>query len=235
MLLREISDRAKVDRETRAFTVDGLEVREAEDGKITFDGVASVVDTPYKVRDMFGEYDETMARGAFNRTIKQKSDVRLLVNHAGVPLARTKSKTLTLSADPHLRALAPGLDPSNPTVQEIRSALGRGDIDQMSVGFRVKDQDWNEDYTERTIREVELFDVSIVTYPASPTTSALIRSIDEFLDSLTDVDLEADEIQRAIKFFTERLPQPEPTQGSGFYVSDDLRSLWAARMAPVAA
>jgi phage head maturation protease len=130
------------------------------------------------------------------------------------------------------------LDPANPTVQEIRSAMDRGDIDQMSIGFRVKDQSWNEDYTERTIREVELFDVSIVTYPASPTTSAFLRSIDEWLESLRDSDLSADDITRAHKFFADKLPAPvaQPVvTASGLVVTDDLRSMWEHIKAPIAA
>jgi hypothetical protein len=41
---------------------------------VRFDGIASVVDAGYLVRDIFGEYTETMAKGAFNRTLKQKAD-----------------------------------------------------------------------------------------------------------------------------------------------------------------
>lgn len=209
MLMREIADRASQVREVRHHDVTALEVRAAESGAVTFDGVASVVDTPYLVRDMFGEFSETIAKGAFNRTLKQKADVRLLVNHDGVPLARTKSGTLALSADPHLRAVAE-LDPMNPTVAEIRSAMGRGDLDQMSIGFRVRDQKWSEDYTEREIREVELFDVSVVTYPASPTTVASLRSVDDLIADIERGELSEDEIRRAIAALEARLTPAEP-------------------------
>jgi HK97 family phage prohead protease len=205
MLLREPSDRAVVvERESRAHAVTDLELRATDDGKVTFDGIASVVDTPYSVRDFLGEYTETMSRGAFSKTLKEKADVRLLVNHEGVPLARTKSKTLTLTASPDLRAVA-GLDPANPTVQEIRSAMDRGDLDQMSIGFRVTRQEWNGDYTERTIKEVELHDVSVVTYPASTTTSAQLRSFDEFLAALDSAELDPDDLLRAWAKLGERI------------------------------
>lgn len=202
-----IEDRAAtLTRETRAFTVDELEVRTGDDTKVTFDGIASKVDTPYAVRDMFGEYTETISAGAFKKTLKEKADVRLLVNHEGVPLARSKSGTLTLTANPHLRGVAE-LDPANPDVQRIQSAMGRGDLDQMSIGFRVHRQEWNEDYTERSIREIELFDVSIVTFPASPTTSASLRSIDELLADYDPAD--DDELERAIRML-EKLRKIDP-------------------------
>ena len=206
-MLLDIADRATVTLARRDHHFSDVEVRASEDGTVTFDGVASVVDTPYQVRDMFGEFQETMVKGAFKKTLAEKADVRLLVNHDGVPLARTKSKTLTLTANPDLRSVAK-LDPANPTVQEVRSAMDRGDLDQMSIGFRVVRQEWNGDYTERFIREVELFDVSVVTYPASTTTTASLRSIEALL-ALDLSDATEDEIRRAVAHL-EKLIAPEP-------------------------
>lgn len=183
-MMRDIADRGALAREDRSYTLADLEVREDDDGGITFEGIASSVDSPYIVRDAFGEFEETVVAGAFKKTLREKDDVRLLVNHEGVPLARTKSKTLALAADPHLRAEAK-LDPANPTVQEIRSAMSRGDLDQMSIGFRVTRQEWNGDYTVRQIRELQLFDVSVVTYPANPATTASVRSLDQFMSAIT--------------------------------------------------
>lgn len=199
----DISARATQTRELRSFTSTSLEFRDTASGGFTFDGIASVTNTPYAVRDQWGDYNETIAPGAFTKTLKEKADVRLLINHEGTPLARTKSGTLKLSASPDLRAVAE-LDPANPKVQEIRSAMSRGDLDQMSIGFRVHRQEWNGDYTERTIREVELFDVSVVTYPASPTTTASLRSFDQFMRSIKDVEMTEDEMRRAIKSLERR-------------------------------
>lgn len=211
MTMLEIADRATLTRESRSFTVPEIEVRATDNGSVKFDGIASVVDTPYAVRDMFGEYQETIQRGAFTKTLKEKADVRLLVNHEGVALARTKSGTLKLSASPDLRATAE-LDATNPKVQEIRSAMSRGDMDQMSIGFRVTRQEWNGDYTERFIREVELFDVSVVTYPASPTTSASVRSLDELVALFPEGgDYDPDEVRRAMAHLESLLRTEEPT------------------------
>ena len=225
--MHTIADRATLTRELRSFTIAGLEVRDTSD-KVTFDGIASVVDTPYNVRDMWGDYAETIAKGAFTKTLKEKSDVRLLVNHDGVPLARTKSGTLQLSAAPDLRAVAT-LDPSNPTVQEIRSAMSRGDLDQMSIGFRVHRQEWNGDYTERTIKEVELFDVSVVTYPASPTTSASLRAIEDILAAFPEgTDYDESDVRRAIAHLEKLLPAtPEVVVAAHVLEhNQSLRQMW---------
>lgn len=227
--METIEDRSLVNDEQRAFSSDRIEVREDADGKVTFDGIASAVGKPYTVRDMFGEFEETIAPGAFNRTLKQRDDVRLLVNHTGVPLARTKAGTLNLSTTPDLRAVAE-LDVTNPTAQEIRSAMGRGDVDEMSIGFRVKDQEWSDDYTVRTIREVQLLDVSVVTFPASPHTSAQLRTIDEIVRGIDQLD--ADDLAEVFARFEAEIARREalvsPTIETDPAPTFDV---WAARAA----
>lgn len=162
-----------------------FEIRDADGGGLTFRGYACITDRSYEVWDWLGEYDETISRGAFGKSLQEQDDVRLLVNHDGVPLARTKSGTLALREiidplnDPQERGQTglwceAELDASNPTVQEIRSAMNRGDLSEMSFGFQATRQEWNEDWTERTVLELRLFDVSVVTYPANDATSATL-------------------------------------------------------------
>ena len=61
----DITDRANQQHETRSFVVSDLEVR-AEGDAVTFDGIASVVDTPYTVRDIFGEPKMPYTLGLMN-------------------------------------------------------------------------------------------------------------------------------------------------------------------------
>jgi HK97 family phage prohead protease len=163
-------------RETRSLNVHDLQMRSNDDGSLTFSGYASMTGVPYAVNDLLGEYQETIARGAFTKALQENDDVRLLVNHDGIPLARTKSGTLVLSEDENGLRCEAQLDQSSPLVQTIRSAMRRGDLDQMSFAFAVVRQEWSQDYTQRTINECRLFDVSVVTYPASPSTTADLRS-----------------------------------------------------------
>lgn len=148
-------------------------------------GYASTFDTPYSVAGGpdNGGWSEVVARGAYDKALKERDDVRLLNNHSGFPLARTKSGTLVLRSDKiGLFAEAPSLDLRNPAAQELRSALERGDVDEMSFAFRVTRQSWSKDYTERVIQEVRLFDVSAVTYPANPATAVqVVRSDDPII------------------------------------------------------
>ncbi len=164
--------------ERRDFRVEGLEVRETSDGGIRFSGYPSVTETFYEV----GDFQEKLARNAFKRTLGEKPDVPLLVNHTGIPLARTSSGTLALVEDARGLKAEADLDPSDPNVQAILPAMRRGDITEMSFAFRATEQEWSEDRSQRVIRSVNLHrgDVSIVTMGANSHTTAevSIRSED---------------------------------------------------------
>jgi HK97 family phage prohead protease len=132
-----------------------------------------------------GSFREQIAEGAFDDVLGRRPDTRLLVDHAGVPLARTKSGTLDLSVDDvGLRTWAR----IHPSRTDVISALERGDLDQMSFAFTIDEDEWKEtddpDVFERTITRVgELYDVSLVTYPAYPDTDAALREIRSAADA----------------------------------------------------
>lgn len=161
-----------------------IELRTDENGNPVFEGYATVYDHAYQVGGTYG-WAETIVRGAADKSVAERDDVRLLLNHDGIPLARTASGTLTLNSElVGLRCGPDALDGKSPLVQMIASAMSRGaegqarrDLDEMSLAFQVIRQEWNGDYTERRILELKLFDVSIVTYPANPAATALLRSV----------------------------------------------------------
>jgi hypothetical protein len=67
--------------------------------------------------------------------------------------------------------------PDTQAARDLYTLVERGDVDQMSFAFRVIRQKWNEGRTERTLTELSLADgdVSVVTYPAYPTTTVEAR------------------------------------------------------------
>jgi len=169
----ESDSRSKMKKiERRTFTVRDVEARQAEDGTMRLSGYAAVfndssVPLPFK---------ESIAPGAFRKTLMETPDVRLLINHEGLPLARTKNGTLTLTEDDRgLYMDAEIADTSEG--RDLYKLVERGDVDQMSFAFRVIRQKWSEDRTRRVLTEISLADgdVSVVTYPAYPTTSVEAR------------------------------------------------------------
>lgn len=156
-----------------------LEVRQVGDDVFSLHGYAAVWEQGYDIAGGpdAGGFVETIAAGAVSKSLREQDDVRFLINHEGIALARTRSGTLLLEADDQgLYVHVPALDLSNPKAQELRSALQRGDVDQMSWAFYVTRQQWNSDYTQRRIIETRMVDVSAVTFPANPVTVIGIRS-----------------------------------------------------------
>ena len=167
-------DRSKMKKiERRTYTVRNVETRQEDDGVMRLSGYAAVFNDP----SVPLPFSERIAPGAFRKTLSETPDVRLLINHEGLPLARTKNETLTLSED----EVGLRFDAELPDTSEARdlyTLIQRGDVDQMSFAFRVIRQKWNSDRSERTLTEVSLADgdVSVVTYPAYPTTTVEARA-----------------------------------------------------------
>ena len=169
----EADSRSKMKKiERRTFTVRDVEARQAEDGTMTLRGYAAV----FNEASVPLPFIETIAPGAFRKTLSETPDVRLLINHEGLPLARTKNGTLTLTEDD--RGLYMDAIIADTTEgRDLYKLVERGDVDQMSFAFRVIRQKYNEDRSQRTLTEVSLADgdVSVVTYPAYPTTTVEAR------------------------------------------------------------
>jgi HK97 family phage prohead protease len=183
------------------------EIRADESGKLT--GYASVFNS---VSDDLGGFREVVRPGAFSRTIKNGSDVRALWNHdPNFVLGRTKSGTLTLAEDAH--GLHVEIDP--PACQwanDLMESIRRGDVSQMSFGFYVIQDGWVQDpddntKTIRELREVQLFDVSPVTYPAYPDTEISARAL-QIVSGITNEK----ELDRIKEFLTEIRKQDSETK-----------------------
>jgi len=157
-----------------------VEQRAAEDGYVTIAGYAATFGTWYDVAGgaASGGWSETIARGAVDRSITEMDDVRMLVNHEGLALARSTAGSLTLRADEigiYFEATMPS------TVQAVRDLVAlieAGAVDECSWAFMVTRQQWNADYTERTILEAKMYDVSVVTFPANSATIVGVRGDD---------------------------------------------------------
>ena len=146
----------------RSFALDGAQLRSTPNGTggetLTFTGYACVTNRSYEMTDLAGPYPELVRSGAFKDTLASGPDVPFLLNHDGLTLARTKSGTLTLSEDSTGLLTEARLDPKNSIVQNIRSAMERRDLDEMSFAFRVNDLNsgWNDDYTERSFGSLDI-------------------------------------------------------------------------------
>lgn len=153
------------------------EIRADDDGTIRVSGHAAVFN---QEADIAGLFRERIEPGAFRDAIG-RDDVVFLVNHEGLPLARTRSGTLRLEEDDIGLRMETELDPDDPDVRSIVGKMRRGDLDKMSFAFIPERQEWDDtqDPPVRTIQQASLFDVSVVTTPAYQGTDIGLRSLQQ--------------------------------------------------------
>lgn len=161
----------------RTFDITNLNTRDGAEGNSNvIEGYAAVFNSP---TDIGGWFTEVIAPGAFSKAISENGDIRALFNHDwNNVLGRTKSGTLRLSEDE--RGLKFEVDLPNTSIgRDLAESLKRGDISQCSFGFipTVEQWDYSVEPAKRTIEEVDLFEVSVVSIPAYEDTEvALVRN-----------------------------------------------------------
>ncbi|KZK08949.1 HK97 family phage prohead protease [Lactococcus cremoris] len=108
------------------------------------------------------------------------SDVRALIDHeTSKVLGRTKPGTLTLSVDAKGVYGEIKVNENDTEAMNLYSRVQRGDVDQCSFGFNILDEamETRDDGSYKfTIKAIELFEVSVVTFPAYADTAVEARS-----------------------------------------------------------
>lgn len=159
--------------ETRAILADECELRSEGDG-MSFTGYA----IRYNVRSEPLPFRETILPGAAAKSIRSRNEIKAFINHdTNLVIGSTRAGTLRLSDDE--RGLLSNIDlPDTTYARDLSVSVARRDTSGMSFGFSVVKDAWNSDYTERTISELRLHEVSVVTgFPAYPQTTAAVRRL----------------------------------------------------------
>jgi hypothetical protein len=178
--------------------VRAIEVRAEENMTIT--GYASVYGDEYDL----GYFTERVAPGAFEGRLDD--DVRLLINHEGMPLARTTNGTLELTTDGRGLFYRAQLADTQEG-RDLYKLIQRGDITQSSFAFTIDDDEWTADRKLRTIKRVgRLYDVSPVTYPASPTTTVQARAMAAGMLS-DEAEQRAEQVQVTVQVTVTEMPE----------------------------
>jgi HK97 family phage prohead protease len=148
--------------------------------KPVVEGVAAVYNQETTIGGMFRE---VVQPGAFTRVLSENQDVIAANNHDWAQvLGRTSNGTLTLSDQPDGLHYHIDINPNDPEAMSLYAKVQRKDISQSSFAFTVRKDQWDQpaDKNKLPLRTVveydELIDVSPVTFPAYPTTSAGVRA-----------------------------------------------------------
>lgn len=196
---------------TRSVEFRAAEPTEGGDGR-TLDGYAAVFNEPTRIQSWEGDFNESIAPGAFAKTLREKSPI-IQFDHGhdartgSVPIAKLISAKED-KAGLHVQARM--FD--NPVVEPIRQAIEGGAINGMSFRFEPMRDTWTDAKgadvhpeelkdllyggraadqdrlpLNRVIREVRLHEMGPVVNPAYAGTSVGVRTADD----LTEGDREA--------------------------------------------
>jgi len=148
-----------------------------EDGERPhIEGYFAVFNSNYEIAP---DMSESIKSGAFSRTLPG-SDVRALTNHdTTLVLGRTKAGTLTLREDERGLWGDVTINPNDGDAMNLYERVKRGDVDQCSFGFEIvsEETDFRDDGSVHwTITDVNLYEVSVCTFPAYEATSVSARS-----------------------------------------------------------
>lgn len=187
--------------ERRAFEIKELRVERVEGRGVKLGGYAAVFDS--ESVDL-GGFTERIARGAFAGSLSK--DVVALVNHnPDKPLARTSAGTLKLVEDERGLGFEAGPLPDTSHARDVAADIEAGNIRGMSFAFRTLKDQWAKVGPQRWLRtllDVELLDVSPVTWPAYPSTEVALRAQDgaaEALDGLARAKAEDEARERRLR------------------------------------
>lgn len=149
----------------------------ADDGGMYIEGYFAVFNSNYEI---YPGVTESIAPEAFDNTLG--GDIKALCDHdTRLVLGRNKASTLELRTDSHGLWGRITINPNDSDAVNLYERVKRGDVDQCSFGFEIvrEESDFRNDGSVHfTIREVNLYEVSVVTFPAYAETNVSARKQD---------------------------------------------------------
>lgn len=193
----------KLFKETRGAKRDvrtqdiNFEIRALDETGMRFSGYAAVFNQPSQDLGGFIEY---IKPGAFARSLASRNKIMLLWNHdTSAPLASTRNGSLTLREDAkglYVEATLPDTNLGRDIAAQVRSGL----TDSMSFGFKVNKDSWNANGDQRTLEDVSLFEVSLVSFEAYSSTAGTV-AVRNYVATAEKVAIEADVLADAMNNF----------------------------------
>jgi phage prohead protease, HK97 family len=164
--------------ERRAFCKDAKFNTRDENGNLYIEGYFAVFGSSY---EMWKGAIEQIDQEAFVNTLKN-DDIRALVNHdTSLVLGRTTAGTLTLNTDERGLFGSILINRQDQDAMNLYERVKRGDVSQCSFGFDIIRQEIEEEEDGKvifTLKEVKLYEVSVVTFPAYEETEVSARKKD---------------------------------------------------------
>lgn len=156
--------------------------------------VAGYVNKTEKESRMLGKgqkFKEVIKRGAWQTAIEKADEIHFLAEHdKSKILASTRNGSLQLREDDQGLYMEATISPTS-WGKDYYQLIKDGILQNMSFGFRAVKDAWRNvgSHFERTVNELELFEVSVVRDPAYAQSSISARGIDLVEDEVPQTEL----------------------------------------------
>ncbi|WP_339785223.1 HK97 family phage prohead protease [Tissierella sp.] len=161
------------ERQIRSVISD-LKIREETEGEKYLEGYFAVFN---RETELWPGAFEEIDPGAFDKTLG--NDIRALINHdSTLVLGRNKATTLELKVDGHGLFGRIKVNSNDTDAVNTYERVKRGDVSGNSFGFNIisEETEFRDDGTVKwRIKEVDLHEVSVCTFPAYADTSIQAR------------------------------------------------------------
>jgi HK97 family phage prohead protease len=158
--------------EQRDLPIEALEIRDTDGGVPAARGVVA----PFgKLSEDLGGFREGIKRGAFKRSIEENKIYALWQHRPDEPIGHTHNGRL------RLQETSTGLEfeiPAHAFTTRQLELLQTGTVSHMSFGFVTRKDEWDEEQAIRTLLDVDLREVSPVTWPAYTDTTVALRHLE---------------------------------------------------------
>lgn len=188
---------SRKERLTRSLEAE-LKTRAEQEGDMTIEGYFAVFN---KETELFRGAFEEIDSGAFDATLG--NDIRALINHdTSLVLGRNKAGTLQLKTDSYGLWGSIKINPSDMDAVNLYERVKRGDVDQCSFGFDIvsEETEFRDDGTIKwKIKEIDLHEVSVCTFPAYEDTGVQARHRDIEQYKAKEIETRKAKILRRLK------------------------------------
>lgn len=168
-------------------------------------------------------YGDTIKAGAFQNAIKYGKLPKMFENHKSYELPIGKWTSITEDSKGLL--VEGEFTPNHSRADDVRSAMLHGTIDGLSIGYRLKENDFDINGANRIIKNVtDLVEISVVTFPADDVARVDLTSVKSALEGITSIrDLE--DFLRESGGFSKGLAQAVLTRSKQLYQGEPLQLL----------
>jgi len=172
--------------ERRELRLSQLQVRTSTDGPSKLEGYAAVFN---ELSEDLGGFRERILPGAFATNLEDDSDILALADHDHTKvIGRRSIGTLDLAEDDH--GLFVSITPPDTSVgRDVVELVKTNHIDSMSFGFFIRDSEWTQEEGEDVsiLKDIDVREVSAVTYPAYSSTEIAVRVAPERIQQLKNI------------------------------------------------